>query len=309
MASLSAAGIGSGLDVNSLLQQIVDAERAPKESQLTLKEGRLQAELTAYGSLKGAVSTFQLAASRLKSSTSFATNTASVANQDLFSANASSVAQAGSYSVEVQSLAQSHSLASISFSELTSTIGNGTLSFDFGTTVYDPGTDFQTGDDTYTSFTTNPDRSSASVVIDNSNNTIEGVRDAINTADIGVTASIVDDGSGYRLLITSDQQGLANSLEITVEEGGTAGENLDTTGLSQLAFNSGATNVEQTQVAIDANLKVNGLAITRDSNVITGAVHGVTLNLKSADIGNPTQLTIAQSTANAEKNIWFCGCI
>ncbi|MCW8909027.1 MAG: flagellar filament capping protein FliD [Gammaproteobacteria bacterium] len=303
MASLSAAGIGSGLDVNSLLQQIVDAERGPKESQFTLKEARLQAELSAYGSLKGAVSTFQLAASKLKSSISFASNTVNIANKDLLSATASSVADEGSYSLEVQSLAQSHSLASVAFSELTSVIGNGTLTFDFGTTDYDPGTDFQTADDTYTSFTSNPDRSSQSVVIDNSNNTVTGVRDAINSANIGVTASIVDDGSGYRLLITSDDQGLANSLEITVEEGGTAGENLDTTGLSQLAFNSGATNVEQTQASTDAVITVNGLSISRESNTITGAIHGVTLNLRSADIGNPTQLTISQSTDNAEKNI------
>ncbi|MDH5471432.1 MAG: flagellar filament capping protein FliD [Gammaproteobacteria bacterium] len=303
MASLSAAGIGSGIDVNSLLQQIVDAERGPKDAQLTLKEARLQAELSAYGSLKGAVSTFQLAASKLKSSISFASNTVNIANKDLLSATASSVAVEGSYSVEVKSLAQSHSLASVAFSELTSVIGNGTLTFDFGTTVYDPGTDFVTADDTYTSFTSNPDRSSKSVVIDNSNNTVEGVRDAINAAGIGVTASIVDDGSGYRLLITSDDQGLANSLEISVEEGGTAGENLDTTGLSQLAFNSGATNVEQTQAAADALITVNGLSISRESNTITGAIHGVTLNLKSADIGNPTQLSISKSTENAEKNI------
>lgn len=303
MASLSAAGIGSGLDVNSLLQQIVDAERGPKESQLTLKEAQLQAELSAYGSLKGAVSTFQLTASKLKSSISFASNSVNISNTDLLTATASSVAHEGSYTVEVQSLAQSHALASIAFDELTSVIGNGTLTFDFGTTDYDPGTDFQTGDDTYTSFTSNPDRSSQSVVIDNSNNTVEGVRDAINAADMGVTASIVDDGSGYRLLITSDDQGLANSLEITVDEGGAASDNIDNTGLSQLAFNSDATNVEQTQAASDAAITVNGLTISRESNTITGAIHGVTLNLLSADVGNPTQLTISQNTSNAETNI------
>jgi len=303
MASLSAAGIGSGLDVNSLLQQIVEAERGPKDSQLTLKEARLQAELTAYGSFKGAVSSFQSATAKLKSAISFASNKASVTNRELLTASASSIAQEGSYNIEVQSLAQSHALASIAFEDLTSEIGTGTLRFDFGTTVYDPGTDFETGDDTYTSFTGNPDRSSQIVTIDNSNNTVEGIRDAINAADIGVTASIVDDGSGYRLLITAEDQGLANSLEITVDEGATEAENLDTTGLSQLAFNSGATNVEQTQAASDAILTINGLSISRESNTITGAIHGVTLNLLSADVGNPTQLKITQDTSGIEKNI------
>ena len=304
MATITAGGIGSGLDVTGILEQIVAAERGPTESRLNLKEAKLQAELSAFGSLKSTVNTFQASLGKLKSATFFNSSNVDVSNKDVLSASTSSIAQAGNYTVEVKKLAQSQTLASVAFNNLTDVIGSGTLTFDFGTTVYDPGTDFATGDDTYTSFTQNTERPAKSVVIDNTNNTISGVRDAINQADIGVTASVVDNGSGFQLLITSDLQGLDNSLEITVDEGGPAADNIDTTGLSQLAFNVNATNIEQTQAADDALLTVNGLSVSRESNTVSGVITGVTLNLSSADPGNPIQITVSNSNiAEAQTNI------
>jgi len=304
MATISATGIGSGLDVSGILEQIVEAERAPTENRLNLKEATLQAELSAFGTIKSAVSTFQSSLGQLTSAALFNSSTVSVSNTDVLSASTSSIAKEGSYTVEVKSLAQSQTLASIAFDDLTDVIGSGTLTFNFGATVYDPGTDYLTGDDTYTSFTPNPERSSESVVIDSTNNTVTGIRDAINAADIGVNASIVDDGSGFRLLLSSEQQGVNNSLSISVEEGGLAAENIDTNGISILAFNSSATNAEQTQAAFDAELTINGLTIFREENSISGAIPGVTLNLKSADMGNPLQVTISSSNASeAETNI------
>ncbi len=303
MATISAAGIGSGLDVSSILEQIVEAESAPTENRLNLKEATLQAELSAFGTLKGAVSSFQSSFGKLTSASLFNSNSVSVSDSDVLSASSSSIAKPGSYSVEVKSLAQSHTLASIAFDSVEDVIGSGTLTFNFGTTVYDPGTDYATADDTYTSFTNNTERSSESVVIDSTNNTISGVRDAINNADVGVTASIVDDGNGFRLLITSDEQGLDNSLGITVDEGGGVADT-DMSGLSVLAFNGVATNAEQTQAASDALLTINGLTVVRESNTVTGAISGVTFNLKTADPGNPVQVNITSSNASeAEKNI------
>jgi len=314
MATISAAGIGSGLDVNGILEQIVEAERGPTENRLNIKEATLQAELSAFGILKGSVSSFQSSLSKLKSSSSFNSTDVSVSNSDVLSASSSSIAEAGNYSVEVKSLAQSHALASISFAELDDVIGSGTLNFSFGTTVYDPGTEFDPlnltlpnpDDDTYTSFTKNTERSDESIVIDNTNNTVSGIRDAINDADIGVTASIVDDGSGYRLLLTSDQQGDDNSLEISVVDADL--DNEDAAGLSLLAFNNNGTgnvtNMQQTQAALDAEVKINGLTVKRESNTVVGAIPGVTLNLKAADIGNPVQVSITnQNVSEAQTNI------
>ena len=303
MATLTASGIGSGLDINSLLEQIVAAERAPTENRLNLKEAQIQAKLSAYGTMKGAVSTFQSSLSKLKTPSGFLTNGVTVSNKDVLSASASSIATAGTYSVKVNALAQAHVLASVGFNNLDSVIGNGTLTFDFGTTVYNPGTTFIAADDTYTSFAANIERPSKSVIIDNTNNTVEGVRNAINQADIGVTASIVNDGSGYRLLLTSKQQGLDNGMRVSVNEGGLAAANIDSSGLSQLAFNSSATNMEQTQSAQDAAIQVNGLVINRETNSISDAIHGVTLNLLTALPGTAVQVKIAADSAVVEKNI------
>ncbi len=303
MTHITATGIGSGLDANGILEQIVAAERGPTENRLNLKEAKLQAELSAFGSLKGAISSFQSSLSKLKSPTFFNSSNVSVSNTDVLLASTTSIAQPGTYTVEVTSLAQAQTLASVSYTAIDDVVGSGTLSFSFGTTVYDPGTSFIAGDDTYTSFTQNPDLSSQSVTIDSSNNTLSGIRDAVNAAKIGVNASIVDDGSGFRLLFTA-QQGLDNSLQISIDEGGAASANIDTSGLSILAFNSSATNIEQTQAAQDAQLTVNGLSITRESNSIVGAVQGVTLNLLKTDVGNPLQVQVINNNiSEAQTNI------
>jgi len=299
MATITSGGIGSGLDVNGIIDQIVAAERGPTESRLNLKEAKLQAELSAFGSLKSAVSTFQNSLGKLKSATFFNSSTVSVSNTDVLTASTSSIAQAGTFSVEVKSLAQAHTLASIAFSDIDDPIGNGTLTFNFGTTDF-------TAPNTYTSFSPNLENTGGSVVIDNTNNTVSGVRDAINQANLGVTASIVDNGSGFQLLIASDQQGADNSIEITVDEGGAAPLNIDATGLSVLAFNSNVTTFSQTQTqaGVDADLTINGLSVKRESNSVSGVINGVTLNLLSADVGNPLQVTIADNnTTEATTNI------
>jgi len=299
MPTLSASGIGSGLDVNDLLRQIVEAERAPAENRLNLQEAKAQAEISAFGSLKSAVTSFKTSLTSLKTPSGFSVNKVSVSDQSLLSASASSIATDGSYSVEVESLAQSHSLATIAFDSLDTVVGTGTLTFDFGTTDYTAAEGVNP--ESYDGFVTNPDKSSQTIEITNANNTVEGLRDAINDADIGITASVVDDGTGFKLLITSDDAGLDNSLEITVSDADL--DDTDASGLSHLAFNSAATVLDQTLAASDASVKINGLQVTRESNTITGAIHGVTLNLKAADVGNPTQVSITRDSSNAEGNI------
>jgi len=299
MPTLSASGIGSGIDVNDLLRQIVEAERAPAENRLNLQEAKAQAEISAFGSLKSAVTSFKTSLTSLKTPSGFSVNTISVSDQSLLSASASSIATDGSYSVEVESLAQSHSLATIAFDSLDTVVGTGTLTFDFGTTDYTAAEGVNP--ESYDGFVTNPDKASQTIEITNANNTVEGLRDAINDADIGITASVVDDGSGFKLLITSDDAGLDNSLEITVSDADM--DDTDASGLSHLAFNSAATVLDQTLAASDASIKINGLQVTRESNTITGAIHGVTLNLKAADVGNPTQVSITRDSSNAEGNI------
>ncbi len=275
---ITATGLGSGLDITSLVSQLVEAERAGSDLQLDRQTAQLNSKFSALGSVKSVLSTFQSTLSDLNDLSSYGRNSASSSVPLELGISADSTAQANSYFVEVTQLAQSHSLASLAVADTnTTTLGTGTITIRFGTTDYNSGTD------TYNSFTLKPDSSVATINIDSSNNTLSGVMNAINAAGAGVNASIVNDGVGYRLLLTSESTGLENSLEISVTDDD--GNNIDTGGLSQLVFNSSATHLEQAAAAKDALLTINGLSISNPSNSVTSAIDGVTLDLKQTTSG------------------------
>ncbi len=279
--AITASGLGSGLDIDGLVAQLVAAERAPADNRLLKNEAILQAELSAFGSLKGALSSLQSSLSGLLLTSTFQARSATVSNPDVFSVSAGDEATVGSYDVEVLQLAKAHSLASGVYNASTDVVGEGDITFRFGTTDYDAGSD------TYNSFVVNSAKPEATVSIGASNNTLEGIRDAVNNADIGVNAAIVNDGSGYRLLFSSSSTGAENSLELTVVESGAAG-------LGQLEFSAAATNLTQTVAAQDASLTINGLAISSASNTVVGAIQDVDITLQSVSSGTPATLTVAR---------------
>ncbi|WP_193222220.1 flagellar filament capping protein FliD [Alkalilimnicola sp. S0819] len=302
MAGITIGGLASGLDINGMLEQIMQAERAPVERRLDVKETQYQAELSAYGTLKSELSTFNKSIAALRSAGTFQGRSVSSSNEDLVTASASRIARGGNYSVEVEQLAQAQSIASVGFDSITDTVGLGTLTFEFGTTDYDADTD------TYNGFTAAEEPRSFTLTVDESNNTVAGLRDAINEADQGVQASIVNDGSGYRLVLSSTDPGVENSMRITVgdadfDAGSNPGGNEDAQGLSRLAFNADAANMTQNLAGQDARALVNGLLITRDSNTITGAIDGVTLNLHKAEPGSPVQLKVQEDKSGARQAI------
>lgn len=299
MAGISVPGIGSGIDVNALVSSLVEAQRAPVSNRLDVKEATLQAEITAYGTLKSALSTFNSTLHSYSSPSAFQSASASSSDEELMTADADSDAAVGSYDMTVTSLAKSHTLVTSGFTNATDVVGTGTLTFKFGTT------DYVKAPESYNSFTPNGDKATQSIVIDSSNNTLTGVRDAINNADIGVRAGVIFDGSNYRLSLSSEDTGVKNSLEVTVNDTGDS-NNIDASGLSVFAFSSAATNMEQTTAAQDAALKINGLDITSSTNTIENAISGVTLNLNKADATKPFTLTVSQNTSlisNAVNNV------
>lgn len=282
MASITSSGIGSGLDINGLVSQLVAAERAPTTQRLAVKEAKLQAKLSAYGTLKSSLSSFQSAANTLKSLTTFQARSASVSDSSVMTATASSIAQEGAYSVKVLDLAQAHSLASTTgFEDLSTAVGTGSLTFRFGS--------YNVSE---TTFTQNGEVPSKTVVIGDADNSLSGIRDAVNAADIGVRASIVNDGSGYRLLFSSSESGASHALEVTVDEGGAPAANEDLSGLSQLVFSASVKNATRTELAQDARVSINGLIVTRPNNVVDGAIPGVTLNLQSTAPDKPVLVEI-----------------
>ncbi|SER24650.1 flagellar hook-associated protein 2 [Nitrosomonas sp. Nm51] len=287
---LSTPGIGSGLDVNGIVSQLMSVERRPLLA-LDTKEARQQTQLTAFGTLKGALSSFQSSLASLTSPEKFSANSAALSDTSLASVSANSSATTGSYDVEIQSLAQSQKLKSGNFASSSSTLGSGTLTIQFGT--YNGGT-----------FTLNPEKAAQAITVSPTDSSLAGIRDAINKADAGISASIINDGSGDRLVIASKDTGLSNALKITVTDDD--GNNTDNLGLSQLAYDasaSGVSNLTETVAAGNAEMVIDGISISKASNTITDAIEGVTFNLLKDEIGTTATLNITRNTAGIEKAV------
>jgi len=292
---ITATGIGSGLDVESLVSQLVLADVQPAENRLNSSEAKYQAELTAYGSLKGALAGFQSSVASSAASSQYVGKTASTSLFDTVTATAEQSAPEGSYALEVQSLAEAQSLASSGYAATTSTVGTGTLTITLGTVTYDANTDSVTG------FAAKADVTPVTITIDSSNNTLSGVRDAINASDANVVASIVNDGSGYRLVLQGQDTGAENAVTITVNDTGD-GDSTDSAGLSNLAFDETTSNVTQTNAAANSALTINGLAVTSASKAVSTAVEGVTFTLKKTT-SEPVTITIAKDVAAAKAGV------
>ena len=288
---ITATGIGSGLDVESLVSQLVLSDVQPVENRLNSKEPTYLAQLTAYGSVKSALAKFQTAAASASAASQYTGKLASTSSSDAVTATAEPSAAVADYAVDVVSLATSQSLASGAFSATTETLGTGTLTISLGTVTYDSVAGSVTG------FTQKSGTSAVSVVIDSSNNTLTGVRDALNAASAGLNASVVNDGSGYRLVIQSNTTGAENAISISVDDTGDS-NSTDNAGLSQLAFNESAANILQTGSGADAAIKINGLDVTSPSNTVSGAVEGVSFMLKKITSSAAT-VAITKDTAKA----------
>lgn len=286
---INAPGIGSGLDVNGIVSQLMAAERQPLVA-LTKQETVYTQKLSAFGQVRGALASFQSALQDLGSGSKFQAFSAIASDATVLSASASGTAIPGSYQIEVSQLAQQQKLASSGYATTDTVVGSGTLTIQFGT--FDSGLN---------SFTANADKATKSIAIDPANNTLAGVRDAINAANAGVTATIVNDGSsaGNRLVLTSTDSGAANSLKITAADAD--GNNLDGSGLSALAYDPTAAagsgkNLGQVAAAQDALLKIDGIAVKQSTNTVKNAIDGVTLNLAQTNVGKALTLTVSRDT-------------
>ena len=291
-SSISSTSSGSGLDVSSVVSQLMQVESRPL-AEMQRRQSVLQSRISAFGAIKSAYSAVGDAAKKLQSVDLFRAVSSSSSDATKVSASASAGAARGSYSVAVTQLAQAQKLASTAFSSTGAVVGSGTLNIQLGT--------FAAG-----TFTANAAKPALAVTIGPGQNTLAGVRDAINAANGGVTASLVNDGSGHRLVLSSGESGTANSLRILVNDDDAT--HTDTSGLSQLAFNPAASagagaNLTQRTAALDAQLTIDGLPITRPTNQIQEAIEGVSLNLTQVTTGTPVTVTVAQDTAAARTAI------
>lgn len=290
---VSSLGLGSGLPLADLVSQLIAAEGATESQRIFREETRMQSEISALGDVKGAIADFQgLVSSRILDRDSFHLRTASSSDKDVVEVAASITAQVASHSIRVNTLAKAHTLTTAAYTNKTDVIGSGSITIQYGTDS--------------SPFTINPDKAIEVVNIDSSNNTLEGIRDAINATATGVQASIVNDGSGFKLVVTSNETGAKNSLKILVNDDDLT--DTDTAGLSQIAYDPDAgvgagKNLTQSVAAADSAFVLDGIAITNASNVITDVLEGVTLTLNSVDTVNDKTLNIAIDKTTIRNNV------
>ncbi len=290
MATISSLGVGSNLNLSSLLDQLQTAESLPLKD-IQARATSFTSKLSAYGQVTSALTTLQNAAKKLADPAFFQSVKTSVTASDVLGATADGTAVASSYAVNVTQLAQSQSLITGGQASAKTAIGNGTITIDFGA-ISGGSLNATTGQYAGAAFTQDAARKTMTVNIDSDHNTLEGIRDAINAAKGDVTASIVNDGSGTpnRLVLVSAKSGEASSMRVSV-----AGD----AALQNLLGNdpAGTQNLQQTVVAQNAKLVVNGIAVTSASNTVQGAMQGTTLNLLKV---GATSVTMTTDTASVE---------
>jgi flagellar hook-associated protein 2 len=287
--AVSSATSGSSIDVDAVVKGLMSVERIPID-RLDAKKSSFEAKLSALSLLKSKMSTLQSAAQSLGSSSSSSLSAFKATSSDssVVTATAASTAVAGTYSLAVTALAQSQKLVAAGQVSSTAAIGDGTstvVTFDFGTIS---GGTLTNG--VYSGASFNSGGTTANITIDSSNNTLQGIRDAINAANMGVSATIVNDGSGtpYRLALSSDNSGLSNSIKISTD-----GANAAITGL--IAHDpAGTQNLTQTVTAQNAAFSVNGIAVSKTSNTVSDVIDGVTLTLGKA--ASTATLTVERDT-------------
>lgn len=290
-------GAGSGIDTLALVDSLVEAERSAPQQRIDTKRETVQTQISDIGLLNSALSTLKDAATAMGNSDTFNTKSAAFTDSSAFiPVSLDPEAQVGDYTFTVSQLAQSQSLSTdATFSDPSDAVGLGTLTFNFG------GWDVATPPADPTTFTEDATKTAQTITIDNSNNSLTGLADAINDADFGVQASIVNDGSGYRLVVRAES-GLSNQLEITATDAD--GNNADANGLSRFAFSddpSSAFQMTQNQVGQDAAFTINGLAVTRSSNTIDDVIAGFEYTLAGVTAVDETvNISIEEDKASAE---------
>jgi flagellar hook-associated protein 2 len=274
-ATVTSTGIGSGLNIGAIVSTLTTAYGAAQQTQLTNQANSLDAQVSAFGTFTSALDTLQGTLSALETPSQLAGFDASVADTSVATATASAGAVSGTYAIAVQNLATSQTLTSAPVVGASTAVGTGTLQISVG-------------------------GSSLSLNVDSTDNTLAGIAAAINGAsnNPGVSASIITSTDGSRLVLSGTTTGAGNSITVKETDGGT--------GLSSLAYDpaDGVTNLTQTQAAADANFTINGYAATSGSNVVSGALSGVTLNLVGASAaGSSTTLNVTPDTSAAQTSI------
>lgn len=299
MATISSVGIGSGMDVNSIVSQMVALEKQPLKT-LEVKAINVKAQISAFGEIQSQMAALTDVATRLSAASAWSARNVSSSNTSIATITASATTAATTFSLDVDQLALKQSVSSAAMAPDT-VIGAGTLTIELGSwsaggAAFSPG--------------------SGSVAIEvTDTDTISTIAGKINSADAGVVATVFNDGTNQRLLLQSKATGAVSGFRLTVAETGVTPTNNDNAGLSRLAFDpatpdpvtglaSGmAAAAIPVQYAQDAQARINGLTVTSATNALTDNIPGVTINLLAKTISGPLTMAISEDVTLAVKNV------
>lgn len=262
---------GSTIDVQSLVSQLVAAERKPLDDQLARANAKVTTQISATSALLGALSSFQSSLNGLRTTTVFSGRSTTSTDATIATGSATSTAVPGRYDIEVEQLATSHQISSTAFAGgSSSVVGNGQLTISLGSA----------------SFT---------VTVGGSANTLADVRNAINAAsdNPGVTATIINAADGAHLVLTSTQTGAANAIQVAA--GGDLGQ------LEYTADNQA--NYTQLRAAQDAIVHVAGYETISPTNVVEGVIDGVSINLLKAAPGTTVSIDVSYDKTAAKEKV------
>ncbi|MGM9426943.1 flagellar filament capping protein FliD [Hydrogenophaga sp. MI9] len=285
MATISSPGIGSGLDVQSIVTQLVALEKAPLTA-LKTQATSLQTRMSTYGTIKSQVSALGDAASKLSTSKGWNAVTATSSNSAAVGVTASSGAPASSFSISVQQLAKAQSTASSAVAADTA-MGTGSMTIELGSWS---GNAFTAGSGT-----------PVTVTIGSGEDTLAKIAAKINDANAGVSATVLKDASGERLLMRSKETGATTGFRVSVTDDDS--NNTDASGLSRLAYAAGNANgMAQTQAGQNALATVNGVSISSTSNKLSNTLPGLTLQLSQVTTA-PVEVDVSTDLEAIRTNV------
>lgn len=270
MASITASGLASGLDVNSIVTQLMTIERQPLVT-MQKEETAINAKISSFGKIESALSTLRTKSAAFTSSSMWGKTSTTLSDPTIATATPilGKNGASGSYSLQVDALAAAQSTSSRAFSASTDTLSEGSLTIELGR---------WTGGAPATGFTPKSGSSAVTISIGAGETSLDKIRDKINAANAGVTAGLVTDASGVRLTLRSASTGEENAFRVQASE--SSDDGVDGTGLSALAYDAaGTSSMTRNQAARNAQAVINGLTVTSASNTLDTVVEGVSIKL------------------------------
>ena len=289
VGSITSTGIGSGLDVATILSKLMAVEQRP----LTLLQNQangLNTRLSNVGKMQGYFSALRDKSNALTGTTLWGSTIATSADTAAVKVSTSTGAVAGNYAVNVSRLAVGQTATGTALASSAATLSEGTLTIELGS--YGSG-------DPAADFSAKSGSSAVAITIGAGETSLASIRDKINAAGAGVSATLVSDASGTRLSLRSKETGAENAFRVSVAE--TTGDGDPATGLSALAYDAtvAASPMSRSTSAANASLTINGIAVTSASNTLSNVVDGLTLTLLRTTTGD-VDVGVADDTASVK---------